>query len=165
MIEKRVNISMKELFKLINLTDNDYISLDNFLKNFKLLFNDMKINKEDFKLLLDENEVIEVISRNFNIDKKELKNKIYKIIDNDENNNDNDIDNDEINQIYANSGNCFFNVSSLKKLENNISHKVMTINNDENYENKNNLDEYKKNLVIFKNYKYSEINNKKKENI
>ena len=165
MIEKRVNISMKELFKLINLTDNDYISLDNFLKNFKLLFNDMKINKEDFKLLLDENEVIEVISRNFNIDKKELKNKIYKIIDNDENYNDNDIDNDEINQIYANSGNCFFNVSSLKKLENNISHKVMTINNDENYENKNNLDEYKKNLVIFKNYKYSEINNKKKENI
>lgn len=149
LIEKKLDLSMRELFKIISLTNNNYISLDNFLNNLKLLFNDMKIEKNNFKLLIHENKVIDIIKRCFNIDKRELKSKIYKIIDNNKN------EDDDLNQIFANSGNCFFNASSMKKMDNNNINKIRTINNEHN---NTKFNKYHENLVIFSNYNISENN-------
>ena len=158
-MEKRINLSMKELYKIINLNNNNYISLDNFLKNFKLLFNDMKIDKNTFKSLLHENKITDVIKRSFNIDKSQLKNKIYKIIDDIENNNILDYKYNNNNENTVNSGNYFFNVSSLKKIENN-NKKIMTIINDTtDNESKRNSFNINKNHIIFKNYNSSDNNN------
>ena len=148
-IEKKLDLSMRELFKIISLNNNNYISLDNFLNNFKLLFNNMKIEKNYFNVLIHENKVIDIIKRCFNIDKRELKIKIYKIIDNNKN------EDEDFNQNFANSGNCFFNASSMKKMENNNNNKIKTINNEHNNMKYN---KYNKNLVIFSNYNISENN-------
>ena len=159
MMEKTLDLSMEEILSIITYNDNNYISLDNFLKNFKLLFNEMKLNKDDFKSLLHENKVIHVIKRSFNIDKKELKNKIYKIMDNEDNDELYERDDFYQNDIYANSGRCFFNGSSLKVIDNNNNNnnnKIKTIINDN--DNKRNGFHYNKNLVIFKNYKSNEKN-------
>lgn len=150
LIEKKLDLSMRELFKIISLNNNNYISLDNFLNNFKLLFNDMKIEKNYFKVLIHENKAIDIIKRCFNIDKRELKSKIYKIIENDSRNDDEDLI-----QNFANSGNCFFNASSMKKMENNNNNKIRTINNDHNNTKYN---KYNENLVIFSNYNSNENN-------
>ena len=161
MMEKKLDLSMEEILSIINYNDNNYISLDNFLKNFKLLFNEMKLNKDDFKTLLHENKVIHVIKRSFNIDKKELKNKIYKIMDNEDNDDEQYAQDDFYqNDIYANSGRCFFNgSSSLKVLDNNNNNnKIKTIINDKDNDNKRNCFHYNKNLVIFKNYHSNEKN-------
>ena len=158
MMEKKINLSMKELYKIINFNNNNYISLDNFLKNFKFLFNDMKLDKNSFKSLLHENKIIDVIKRSFNIDKNQLKNKIYKIIDDIENNNNLDYDCNNVYENFVNSGNYFFNASSLKKIENN-NKKIMTIINDTtDNENKRNSFNINKNHIIFKNYNSSENN-------
>ena len=149
LIEKRVDLSMRELFKIISLNNNNYISLDNFLNNFQLLFNDMKIEKNYFKVLIHENKVIDIIKRCFNIDKRELKNKIYQIVDNNSN------EDEDFNKNFANSGNCFFNASSMKKMENNNNNKIKTINNEHNNMKYN---KYNENLVIFSNYNISENN-------
>ena len=125
------------------------IILINFLNNFKLLFNNMKIEKNYFNVLIHENKVIDIIKRCFNIDKRELKIKIYKIIDNNKN------EDEDFNQNFANSGNCFFNASSMKKMENNNNNKIKTINNEHNNMKYN---KYNKNLVIFSNYNISENN-------
>ena len=153
MMEKRIDLSMKELYKIIYLNNNNYISLDNFLKNFKLLFNDMKIDKNNFKTLLNENKVLNVIKRSFNIDKNKLKNKIYNIIDNNEFNDD--LLETNVYEKLINSGNCFFN-DSLKNIEKE-NKKIMTIINDtSNTENKRNSFNFNKNNIIFKNYNLSE---------
>ena len=159
-IDKKLDLSMRELLKIMILDNNNYISLNNFLKNFKLLFNDMKIDKNNFKSLLHKNKIIDIIKRSFNIDKKELKNKIYKIIDN---SNDNDYIDDFYNtneyyqnENFANSGNYFYNPSSLKKLENE-NKKIMTIIND-NANNENKKSCFNKNHIIFKNYNSDEDN-------
>lgn len=158
MMGKKINISMKELFKIINLSNNHYISLDNFLKSFKLLFNDMKINKNNFKILLYENKVIDVIRRNFNIEKNQLKNKIYYIIDN-----NNDL-NDELfgtgpYENFINSGDNFFNSSFLKNTEKDNKNVKTIINDTINNENKKSCFNYNKNNIIFKNYNSNENNN------
>jgi len=150
LIEKKLDLSMRELFKIISYNNNNYISLDNFLNNFKLLFKDMKIEKNYFKVLVHENKAIDIIKRCFNIDKRELKSKIYKIIENDSRNDDEDFI-----QNFANSGNCFFNASSMKKMENNNSNKIRTINNEHNNTKYN---KYNENLVIFSNYNSNENN-------
>ena len=150
LIEKKLDLSMRELFKIISSNNNNYISLDNFLNNFKLLFKDMKIEKNYFKVLVHENKAIDIIKRCFNIDKRELKSKIYKIIENDSRNDDEDFI-----QNFANSGNCFFNASSMKKMENNNNNKIRTINNEHNNTKYN---KYNENLVIFSNYNSNENN-------
>ena len=157
-MEKRIDLSIKELFKIIYLNNNNYISLDNFLKNFKLLFNDMKIDKKNFISLLHENKIIDIIKRNFNIDKKQLKNNFMKIIYN----NEFDEINDDLyisdkNENYANSGNCFYNDSSFKQIENN-NKKMKTINETINNENKRS-NYNNKNNIIFKNYIPNNNNN------
>ena len=153
-LEKKLDLSMRELLKIVNLNNNNYISLNNFLKSFKLLFNDMNIDKNNFKSVLHKNKIIDIIKRSFNIDKKELKDKIYKIIDN-------SIDNEPIDDFcnskdyyqkenFGNSGNYFYNASSLKKLENE-NKKIMTIINDTTT-NENKKICFNKNLIIFQNY-------------
>ena len=155
MMDKQLDLSMKELYKIITLNNNNYISLDNFLKNFKLLFNDMKIDKNNFKSLLNENKVLDVIRRSFSIDKNQLKNKIYNIIDNNEFNDD--LYETNFYEKYVNSGNYFFN-ASLKQIEKQ-NKKIMTIINDNpNKENKKNSFNFNKNHIIFKNYNSSENN-------
>ena len=155
MMDKQLDLSMKELYKIITLNNNNYISLDNFLKNFKLLFNDMKIDKNNFKSLLNENKVLDVIRRSFSIDKNQLKNKIYNIIDNNEFNDD--LYETNFYEKYVNSGNYFFN-ASLKQIEKE-NKKIMTIINDNpNKENKKNSFNFNKNHIIFKNYNSSENN-------
>ena len=157
-IEKKLDLSMRELLKIVNLNNNNYISLNNFLKSFKLLFNDMNIDKNNFKSVLHKNKIIDVIKRSFYIDKKELKDKIYKIIDN-------SIDNDPIDDFcnsndyyqkdnFGNSENYFYNASSLKKLENE-NKKIMTIINDTTT-NENKKICFNKNLIIFQNYNNNE---------
>ena len=172
MMEKKIDLSMKELLSIINFNDNNYISLDNFLKNFKLLFGEMEIQKNDFKSLLHENKVINVIKRSFNVDKKELKDIIYKIIDNEDNEKNSELyDKDDFyqNENYANSGNCFYNDSCFSKIIDNNNNtnininninksKIRTIINDKNIDNKINNFHYNKNHVIFKNYNHSENN-------
>jgi hypothetical protein len=168
MMEKKIDLSMKELLSIINFNDNNYISLNNFLKNFKLLFDEMKLEKNNFKSLLHENKVINVIKRSFNVDKKELKDRIYKIIDNEDNEKNYELsDKDDYaqNDIYANSGNSFFNASCFSKIvdnnnNNNIinNNKIRTIINDYNNDNKMNNFDYNKNHIIFKNYNHSESN-------
>ena len=153
MMEKRIDLSMKELYKIIHLNTNNYISLDNFLKSFKLLFNDMKVDKNNFRALLNKNKVLNVIKRSFNIDKNILKNKIYNIIDNNEFNDD--LLETNVYENFANNGNCFFN-DSLKNIEKE-NKKIMTIINDtSNTENKRNSFNFNKNNIIFKNYNSSE---------
>ena len=153
MMEKRIDLSMKELYKIVHLNNNNYISLDNFLKNFKLLFNDMKVDKNNFKTLLNKNKVLNVIKRSFNIDENKLKNKIYNIIDNNEF--IDDLLETNVYENFVNSGNCFFN-DSLKNIEKE-NKKIRTIINDtSNTENKRNSFNFNKNNIIFKNYNSSE---------
>lgn len=157
MMEKRISLSSKELFKIINLSNNHYISLDNFLKSFKILFNGMKIDKNNFKTLLHENKVIDVIRRSFNIEKSLLNSKIDYIIDNNKNGLNDELLGTEPYENYINSGNNFFNSSFLKKMEN--DKKIKTIINDTiNHENKKSSLNYNKNLIIFKNYNSNENN-------
>ena len=155
MMDKRLDLSMKELFKIITLNNNNYISLNNFLKNFKLLFNDMKMDKNNFKSLLNENKALNVIKRSFNIEKNHLKNKIYKIIDNNELNDD--LYETNFYENIVNSDNNFF-IGSLKKVEKE-NKKIMTIIND-NYDNDNKRNSFifNKNHIISKNYNSSENN-------
>ena len=166
-MEKKIDLSMKELLSIINFNDNNYISLNNFLKTFKLLFDEMKLEKNNFKSLLHENKVINVIKRSFNVGKKELKDRIYKIIDNEDNEKNYELSDKEDyapNDIYANSGNCLFNDSCFSKIvdnnNNNIinNNKIRTIINDNNNDNKINNFDYNKNHIIFKNYNHSENN-------
>ena len=152
-INNDINISMKELFKIITyIKNNDYLSPNNFFKNFELLYNDMKINSNNFKKLLHENKVINVLIRSFDMDKHEFKNKFRKIISNNENNNEYD-EYDE-NKNFVNSGNCFYKSSLRKKLENNRNKNFGEIN----LENNNLNEENNKGIIIFKNYNNSENN-------
>ena len=151
-IHNNINISIKELFKIIPPTkDNDYISQDNFFKTFELLYKEMKINLHNFKKLLHENKVINVLIRSFELDKNEFKMKFKKII----NNSENDLECEEYdeNKNFVNSGNCFY-LSSLKKhLENYENKKYSEIN----LENINNLNNDKdQGIIIFKNYDNNE---------
>ena len=141
---------MKEIFKIITyIKNNDYLSPNNFFKNFELLYNDMKINSNNFKKLLHENKVINVLIRSFDMDKHEFKNKFRKIISNNENNNEYD-EYDE-NKNFVNSGNCFYKSSLRKKLENNRNKNFGEIN----LENNNLNEENNKRIIIFKNYNNS----------
>ena len=113
----------------------------------------MKIDKNNFKTLLNKNKVLNVIKRSFNIDKNKLKNKIYNIIDNNEFNDD--LLETNVYEKLINSGKCFFN-DSLKNIEKE-NKKIMTIINDtSNTENKRNSFNFNKNNIIFKNYNSSE---------
>ena len=154
-MEKRIDLSIKELFKIIYLNNNNYISLDNFLKSFKLLFNNMKIDKKNFISLLHENKIIDIIKRNFNIDKKQLKNIFMKIIYNNEINDYLYIS--DKNDNFANSGNYFYNDFSFRQIENN-NKKMKTINETINNDNKRS-NYTNKNNVIFKNYIPNNNNN------
>ena len=149
-INNDINISIKELFKIMTSKENnDYISFNNFINTFEILYNDMKLNSTNFKKLLHENKVINVLIRNFNIDKNEFKTKLRKII----NSNDNiECEEYDENQNFINSGSSFYRKSLRKKLENKNS-----INIDSNNENiKEKI--INNNLIIFKNYNTSDNN-------
>ena len=148
-IENNVNISIKELFKIISyIKENDYISENNFFKTFELLYKDMKINSINFKNLLHENKVINVLIRSFDIDKSEFKNKFRQII-----NIENNLEYDEYdeNKNFVNSGSCFYRSSLRKKLEN-TGNKIL---NELNLENDNKI-ENNRGIIIFKNYNSNE---------
>ena len=149
-IPNTINISIKELFKIITSTKyNDYISQNNFFKTFELLYKEMKLNSNNFKKLLHENKVINVLIRSFNIDKSEFKSKFRKII----NNNDNNLECDEYdeNKNFVNSGNCFYRSTLRKKLENNGNKNLHELNIENDNKNENNPG-----IIIFQNYNNSE---------
>ena len=80
-IKYNLSISIKEIFKILSFTqDNEYISQNNFFKMLELLFKEMKMNSNNFKKLLHENKVINVLIRSIDIDKNEFKSKFRKII-------------------------------------------------------------------------------------
>ena len=144
-----INISIKELFKIISyIKTNDYISQNNFFRTFELLYKDMKINSINFKNLLHENKVINVLIRSFDIDKSEFKNKFRQII-----NIENNLEYDEYdeNKNFVNSGSCFYRSSLRKKLEN-TGNKIL---NELNLENDNKI-ENNRGIIIFKNYNSNE---------
>ena len=147
-INSDINISIKELFKIISYTKpNDYISQTNFFKTFEILYKDMKINSIYFKNLLHENKVINVLIRSFNIDKSEFKSKFRKII-----NTENNLEYDEYdeNKNFVNSGSCFYRASLRKKLE-----QINKNFNELNLENDNKI-ENNQGIIIFKNYNSNE---------
>ena len=150
-INNSINISIKELFKIITFTksNNEYISQNNFFRTFELLYNEMKLTTNNFKKLLHENKVINVLIRSFDIDKNEFKSKFRKIITSSENN----IEFEEYdeNKNFVNSGSCFYKSALRKKLENNNKNF-----NEINIENNNINNENNKGIIIFKNYNNSE---------
>ena len=148
-IDNNINISIKELFKIISyIKANDYISQNNFFRTFELLYKDMKINSINFKNLLHENKVINVLIRSFDIDKREFKNKFKQII-----NIENNLEYDEYdeNKNFVNSGSCFYLSSLRKKLENN-GNKIL---NELNLQHDNKI-ENNQGIIIFKNYNSNE---------
>lgn len=148
-IDNNINISIKELFKIISyIKANDYISQNNFFRTFELLYKDMKINSINFKNLLHENKVINVLIRSFDIDKREFKNKFKQII-----NIENNLEYDEYdeNKNFVNSGSCFYLSSLRKKLEN-TGNKIL---NELNLQNDNKI-ENNQGIIIFKNYNSNE---------
>ena len=150
-----INISTKELFKIITFTkDNEYISQNSFFRTFELLFKEMKINSNNFKKLLHENKVVNVLIRSFDLDKNEFKSKFRKII----NNNEDNIECDEYdeNKDFVNSGSCFYRSSLRKKLENNGNKNFNEIKVENNNMNQNG--ENNQGIIIFKNYNNSENN-------
>ena len=154
-IKNNLSISIKEIFKIISFTqDNEYISQNNFFKTFELLFKEMKMNSNNFKKLLHENKVINVLIRSFDIDKNEFKSKFRKIISN----NENDVECDEYdeNKNFVNSGNYFYKSSLRKKLENNGNKNYNEINIENNSINQNS--ESNQGIIIFKNYNNSDNN-------
>ena len=150
-MNNNINISIKELFKIITFTksNNEYISQNNFFRTFELLYNEMKLTTNNFKKLLHENKVINVLIRSFDIDKNEFKSKFRKIITSSENN----IEFEEYdeNKNFVNSGSCFYKSALRKKLENNNKNF-----NEINIENNNINNENNKGIIIFKNYNNSE---------
>ena len=139
-----INISIKELFKIIPyITNNAYISENNFFKTFDLLYKEMKLNIINFKKLLHENKVINVLIRSFDIDKSDFKNKFKKII----NTSINDLQSEEYdeNKNFVNSGSCFYRSSLRKKLENNGNKNINEINIE-------NVNDNEQGIIIFKNY-------------
>ena len=147
-INSDINISIKELFKIISYTKpNDYISQTNFFRTFEILYKDIKINSIYFKNLLHENKVINVLIRSFNIDKSEFKSKFRKII-----NTENNLEYDEYdeNKNFVNSGSCFYRASLRKKLE-----QINKNFNELNLENDNKI-ENNQGIIIFKNYNSNE---------
>ena len=147
-INSDINISIKELFKIISYTKpNDYISQTNFFRTFEILYKDIKINSIYFKNLLHENKVINVLIRSFDIDKSEFKSKFRKII-----NTENNLEYDEYdeNKNFVNSGSCFYRASLRKKLE-----QINKNFNELNLENDNKI-ENNQGIIIFKNYNSNE---------
>ena len=108
----------------------------------------MKINSINFKNLLHENKVINVLIRSFDIDKREFKNKFKQII-----NIENNLEYDEYdeNKNFVNSGSCFYLSSLRKKLEN-TGNKIL---NELNLQNDNKI-ENNQGIIIFKNYNSNE---------
>ena len=149
-IPNNINISIKELFKIITNTKyNDYISQNNFFRTFELLYKEMKLNSTNFKKLLHENKVINVLIRSFNMDKSEFKSKFRKIINSSENNLE--CDEYDENKNFVNSGNCFYRSALRKKLENNGDKNLHELNIENCNKNENNPG-----IIIFKNYNNSE---------
>ena len=103
-----LDLSDKELFKIINLSNNNYMSLESFLQNFNKLFIEININNEknNYLNLLKENKIISVIKRYYSNDKDIFKNKIKDIILKKNNNTHEEKVNNFINKYY--------NFSSLK---------------------------------------------------
>ena len=149
-IYNSINISIQDLYKIISyIKSNDYISQTNFFRTFELLYNEMKINSINFKKLLHENKVINVLIRSFEIDKSEFKGKFRKIINNTENNLEyNELDE---NKNFVNSGRCFYSSNFRKKLENNGNKNLDYINIENNNKKDNN-----QGIIIFKNYDNNE---------
>ena len=149
-IPNNINISIKELFKIITNTKyNDYISQNNFFRTFELFYKEMKLNSTNFKKLLHENKVINVLIRSFNMDKSEFKSKFRKIINSSENNLE--CDEYDENKNFVNSGNCFYRSALRKKLENNGDKNLHELNIENCNKNENNPG-----IIIFKNYNNSE---------
>ena len=152
-MNNNINISIKELFKIISFTksNNEYISQNNFFRTFELLYNEMKLSTNNFKKLLHENKVINVLIRSIDLDKNEFKSKFRKIITSTENN----IEFEEYdeNKNFVNSGSCFYKSALRKKLENNNKNfnEINIENNNININNENN-----QGIIIFKNYNNSE---------
>ena len=149
-IYNSINISIQDLYKTISyIKSNDYISQTNFFRTFELLYNEMKINSINFKKLLHENKVINVLIRSFEIDKSEFKSKFRKIINITENNLEyNELDE---NKNFVNSGRCFYSSNFRKKLENNGNKNLDYINIENNNKKDNN-----QGIIIFKNYDNNE---------
>ena len=77
-----IDLNSKELFKMIDLSNVNYISLENFLKNFNEKFLEINLKNEENNYFgsLKENKILNVIQRYYFIDKDRLKNKMKNII-------------------------------------------------------------------------------------
>ena len=73
-------IQMKELLKLVELPNNNYCKLSDFLRNFEILYKNFNINFYYFNNCLKKKKIISCLSRTFNIKKEELVNFFLKII-------------------------------------------------------------------------------------
>ena len=78
---KNLNLSMKEILEITTLPKNEYISINDFLNEFKKLYRDIDINSNDYIRKLNSNKAISVLSRSFDIDKEKFLNQIIKIIE------------------------------------------------------------------------------------
>ena len=148
-MDNDINISIKELFKIItHIKLNDYISQNNFFSTFELLYKDIKINSINFKNLLHENKVINILIRSFVIDKSDFKSKFKKIINTETNS---EYDEYDENKNFVNSGNYFYSSSLKKKLENTGNNNWNELNLESDNKKDNN-----QGIIIFKNYNSNE---------
>ena len=152
---KNLNLSIKEVLEITTLPKNEFISFENFLKEFEILFKDRKINNSDYIRKLNSNKVIQVLSRAFGMDKEKIMNNMMnKIEDNDNNNNDSDKNRFKEKNFFEDKNNLNFdNFSSYIIGNKNTNNNNININNIFNKQNIYKLHNYRSS----ENYEYENI--------
>ena len=105
---KNLNITIKEIFEIMVLPSNSYITLDEFLRKFENLYKNIQLNSNEFSRILYSKKIINILSRTFNIGKEKLMNYIKQrtvtdnALKNNVNNNEDMINNKNYDYNYKN---------------------------------------------------------------
>ena len=78
---KNLNLTIKEILSITLLPKNDYIKFETFLGDFEMLYKDAKIEPENYVKKLNNNKILYVLSRAFEIDKDKLLNQLTQKMD------------------------------------------------------------------------------------
>jgi hypothetical protein len=148
-ITQRIRLSIKELLKIVqkNLKENKFKSIDEFMINYEIIYNNLKLNGGDkssitnqkyFQNLYNHKYIISMISRCFEIEKEEFMSKLINIICG----KGHSPENKKINNAYSSVevGNLNFDFSNKKNNQSNYVKDKESLYNGNNHiskENKN----------------------------
>ena len=148
-ITQRIRLSIKELLKIVqkNLKENKFKSIDEFMINYEIIYNNLKLNGGDkssitnqkyFQNLYNHKYIISMISRCFEIEKEEFMSKLINIICG----KGHSPENKKINNAYSSVevGNLNFDFSNKKNNQSNYIKDKESLYNGNNHiakENKN----------------------------